>query len=127
MVTSSWMTFLFQVLRVLNTKKKKRVIEKVVYAKLQAKEKKWEFNLQTIEFLVHNITKKGISPPEDALRKTARINSLSTIKELQRILGILNYIKKFIPNFRTMVEPMYNQLKKNSKCLKWTEELDQNL
>lgn len=40
-------------------------------------------------------------------------NKIEETKELHKFLGLLNYSRKFIPNFSTLVQSLYNKISKN--------------
>lgn len=46
------------------------------------------------------------------------------IKQLRRILGMLNWFKKYIPNYSIVVEPLTRLLRKNVK-FQWLTEQEQ--
>ena len=75
---------------------------------------KCQFGMTQIKFLGHTITKDGIKPlPE----KVAVINAypvLSTVEELCRFLGMVNFYNRFIPNAANIMKPLYQA--KSTSC-----------
>ena len=68
---------------------------------------KCQFGKTQIEFLGHSVTKDGIQPlPE----KVAAINAYtvpSSMDELRRFLGMVNFYNRFIPNAAKIMKPLY--------------------
>lgn len=61
--------------------------------------------------------------------RTEAIKSLkepTSKKELQRLLGFINYVRKFVPNLATMSDPLRNLLKKDVEW-HWNEIHTQSL
>ena len=47
--------------------------------------------------------------------------TLTSIKELQRYLGALNYYRRFIPHVAAILSPLYEALRGKPKGLQWTD------
>ena len=79
------------------------------------------FGVAQLEFLGYLVNTNGVSPlPEkvDAIRK---IPAPTTIKELQRFLGMFNYYRRFVPHAAETLAPLYEALRGNPKKLEWTD------
>ncbi|CAC5384994.1 unnamed protein product [Mytilus coruscus] len=63
----------------------------------------------------------GIQPPPDRITAVQEYPSPRSVRELRRALGLLNWFKKFIPNFSAEIEPLTKLLRKNAK-FRWTSE-----
>ena len=75
-----------------------------------------------LEFLGYTVDEHGISPlPEkvEAIRSTL---PPTTVKELQRFLGMVGYYRKFIPNAAVHLFHLFEALKGKPKTLTWTAE-----
>ena len=75
-----------------------------------------------LEFLGYSVDEHGISPlPEkvEAIRSTL---PPTTVKELQRFLGMVGYYRKFIPNAAVPLFHLFEALKGKPKTLTWTDE-----
>ena len=78
--------------------------------------KKIELFKNKIDFLGLKIDKGKIElQPHITTKILSFPNKLEETKELQKILGLLNYGRKFIPNLSTLVTPLYNKLSKNGQ------------
>ena len=84
--------------------------------------KKCVLGKSSLEFLGYRVDQSGISPlPErvQAIRETPRP---TTVKELQRFLGMLNYYRRFIPNAAGHLYHLFEALKNKPKVLKWSDD-----
>ncbi|VDI00912.1 Hypothetical predicted protein [Mytilus galloprovincialis] len=57
----------------------------------------------------------------DRITAVQEYPSPRSVRELRRALGLLNWFKKFIPNFSAEIEPLTKLLRKNAK-FRWTSE-----
>lgn len=89
---------------VLETAKKRGV--KFNYSKCQ-------FGKNKLKFMGHIITNKAILPDNNKTEAITNMPSPTNKKELQRVLGVLNYVSKFIPNFSIETTPLRELLKNN--------------
>ena len=71
------------------------------------------FGVQETQFLGFLINKIGIKPTEKYKDKVMNVPEPTTIKELQRFLGLVNYLHRFIPNIHKYEGPLTELLKKN--------------
>ena len=71
---------------------------------------KCRFHLSEL-FLGHNITSKGILPDDSNIKAIINMEYPTNVTELQRFLGLINYVGKFIPNLSTRTESVRNLLK----------------
>ena len=70
-----------------------------------------------VEFLGHNVSKRGITPLPAKIQGIVDYSPPTTIKALQRFLGMINYFRRFVRNHAQIVEPLTSCLK--SKDLVW--------
>ena len=93
--------------------------------KLYIKLSKCEFFKSELEFLGHRITGDGKNPVLDKVKKAVDFPPPTTLRQVKRFNGLLNWYRDFIPNFSEVALPITNLLKgknqlKNNK-IKWTE------
>ncbi|CAG2217767.1 unnamed protein product [Mytilus edulis] len=74
--------------------------------------KKCSFAQSSCIFLGHSISKEGVSPPPDRVQAIQEYPPPKNIKELRRLIGMLNWFRKFIPNFSAKYQPLTRLLKK---------------
>ncbi|UYV69804.1 K02A2.6-like [Cordylochernes scorpioides] len=87
---------------------------------------KCKFQLQEIQFLGHIVTTEGIKIDPEKVRAIGEIKSPSNKQELQRLLGMVQYLSRFIPNLAEKTKNMRLLLKKDTPWL-WDESLDCDL
>ncbi|CAC5422384.1 unnamed protein product [Mytilus coruscus] len=97
------------------------VFNRLQAAGLKLGPKKCHFAQKSCLFLGHLISKDGIQPPPDRITAVQEYPSPRSVRELRRALGLLNWFKKFIPNFSAEIEPLTKLLRKNAK-FRWTSE-----
>ncbi|XP_024164272.1 uncharacterized protein LOC112171301 [Rosa chinensis] len=76
----------------------KRVFEQMRLHRLKMNPAKCVFGVQAGDFLGFIIHQRGIEVPEDKASAVINASSLRTKKELQRLLGKINFLRRFISN-----------------------------
>ena len=76
----------------------------------------------SLEFLGYQVDSTGISPLKDRVTAIERTTPPTSIKELQRFLGMINYYRRFIPNAAIHLAPLFDTLRGKPKTLSWTPE-----
>jgi len=76
---------------------------------------------QEIEFLGSNVSHKGISISPSKIQAIKNMQSPTSKKSLMRTLGLLQYFRKYVPNFSGQTANMRQLLKQNEKFI-WTGE-----
>ncbi|KAL6477056.1 hypothetical protein MHYP_G00155550 [Metynnis hypsauchen] len=95
-----------------------RVLERLESAGLKLNAEKCVLRQRKLHFLGQVIDADGVRPDP---AKVSAINNLSppeNVQELKRVLGLVNYLGKYIPNLATVGQPLYELLKSNS-VLTW--------
>lgn len=59
-------------------------------------------------------SEKGVELDEDRVKAILELKSPINLKELQSVLGMINYLRAFIPNMADIVEPIRALLRKDS-------------
>jgi len=75
----------------------------------------------TITYLGHELTSEGITISDDNVKSIKNIAIQKNKRSLQRLLGLLNYFRKYIKNYSLRTTCMRELLKKEA-IFKWTEE-----
>ena len=78
---------------------------------------KCAFAQDSIEFLVFELSDKGIRASNRKVDAIVNIKKPENVTQLKSFLGMINYYSKFIKNYADMVGPLYELLKKNNKCV----------
>ena len=74
---------------------------------------KYQIRKQTIVFLRNIILLEGIKIDPSKTEVITKIPLPRSVNELQRFLGMINYLGKFIPNLAKHTTPLGNLLKKD--------------
>ena len=74
--------------------------------------KKYSFSKDECVFLVHLISRDGIRPPSDRVKTVEDYPILTSAKEL--FFELLNWFRKFIPNFNAISKPLCELLRKGT-------------
>ncbi len=80
---------------------------------------KCEFNKESIKFLAHLIDGQGIHVDPDKTKAIAKFPTPQNVTELQRFLGMVNHVGKFVPRLADLNEPLRQLLHKDAI---WTWE-----
>ncbi|KAG0420317.1 Retrovirus-related Pol polyprotein from transposon 17.6 [Dictyocoela roeselum] len=84
------------------------------------------FAQDEIEFLGHRINKCGITLVLTKIESYEDVK-IKPKKQLQKILGFMNWFRPFIPNLSILSAPLYDKLKGNGNRIQWDQEDDVNL
>ena len=98
-------------------------------AGLTLKSSNIHFGPRNVQYLGHVLSANGIRMSEDRIKATINLKTPTTIKELRSILGSVNFVRKFIPNPATIIEPLVTLPRKSVANLKtlrnhWEPEQD---
>ncbi|KAI7795689.1 hypothetical protein IRJ41_003218 [Triplophysa rosa] len=85
----------------------RKVLQRLIEHQLYAKVEKCEFHQTSTSFLGY--VKAVLDWPQ-----------LSTLKELQQLLGFANFYRRFIRNFSAVAAPLTSLTKRNSSHLVWS-------
>ena len=97
-------------------------IEKV-FARLKANKikvriDKCEFLMRQVEFLGDTISDKGIGADKNYIRKFMQMNRPQNVKQLERVLGVVQWLSRHTRNLSVTTEPL-NELRKKGAKWKW--------
>ena len=67
---------------------------------------KCEFSKRTIKFLGHIVSEAGIEVDSSKTAAIGKYPALTNIMELQRFLGMVNQVAKFVKNLASKTEPL---------------------
>ena len=80
---------------------------------LKLRKNKCQFDKTSLTFLGHHITADGISPDKTKISAITNYPAPTNVKELQRFLGMVTYLGKFIPNLSKETAPLRKLLEKD--------------
>lgn len=75
---------------------------------------KLQYCKRQVKYKGHLFDKNGMTLDPSYIEAIQKLKSPTYKKELQRLLGFLNYVRSFISNFSELTAPIRNILKKDS-------------
>ncbi|GFO40699.1 Pol polyprotein [Plakobranchus ocellatus] len=82
----------------------------------------------SIEFLGHIVEGRVVRPDETKIEKILNIQPCTTKQEVQSISGLLNFYRRFIPNFSDIARPLTDLTRKKSpKKVVWSARCQHSL
>ena len=91
----------------------RKVLLKVRESGLKLNKNKCQFCKNSIVFLGHIISSEGIRVDPSKTDAITKMSVPQSLTELQRFLGMVNYLSKFIPNLTEVTAPLRVLLKKD--------------
>ena len=102
----------------------KRLFERLDLYGMFVNESKCHFAKSCLHYLGHEVSNQGLRPLADKVAAISRMQPPTTLTELRRFLGCLNYYRVFIPKLSEIVSPLTDLLKgpprKKSSKLNWS-------
>jgi len=98
-----------------------RCLEKAQKIGMTMNIEKCQFKDKELVYLGHKLTSKGIEADENKVRSIMGMPTPEDKKDIQRLLGLVNYVGKFIPNLSEVTAPLRLLLKKNESWC-WEDE-----
>ena len=91
----------------------KKTLQRCKEINLTLNKSKCEFGVKEVTYIGHRLTAEGVKPDE---RKVEAINKMPPPEDKkggERLLGMVNYLAKFIPNTSKITQPIREVLKKD--------------
>ncbi|XP_062542356.1 uncharacterized protein K02A2.6-like [Armigeres subalbatus] len=95
------------------TKITEKVVKRLHSAGLKLNKDKCLFNQTSLKFLGHIVTDGGLKADPEKLEAIIRLKSPTNKSELQRALGMITYMGKFVANLSDITAPLRSLLVKN--------------
>ena len=67
-----------------------------------------------MKYFGHIITKDGIRPNNERVEAILKLKEPENVSDLRTVLGMFNYLGKFVPNMDTILHPLHQLLKKDN-------------
>ena len=99
----------------------RQVLKRCKMGGIKLNRKKCEFKIKEVKYLGHIISEEGIKIDPEKVEDIINMPQPEDRAGVQRLLGSLNYLAKFIPNLSTMTHPIRQLLNKKSR-FQWTFE-----
>lgn len=91
----------------------------VIDNKLKLKPSKCLIGAKEVTFLGHHISEKGIGQEPQKLKAIHNMPAPKDVNGVRRVLGLMSYYRKFVPNFATIAAPLI-ELTRKSRNFNWT-------
>lgn len=98
----------------------REVFERLRAANLTLSRDKCHFCRRELKFLGYVIDEGGLHVDPEKVSAILNLPVPRNVKEVRRILGMTSWYRRFIPNYATVVSPINNLLRKNTK-FQWDE------
>lgn len=98
------------------------LFKKLVEFNVKINLEKCIFLSPTINYLGHILSVKGVEPSPKRIQEIMEAQPPKNLKKLQSFLGIMSYIRKFIPKLSMILKPLLRLLKKEVKYTWGAEE-----
>ena len=97
------------------------VLERLKQYNIRLKEEKCSFSQPKIMFYGHIFTAEGIKPDPKKVDVIKAMNSPQCASEVKSLLGMAQYVSRFIPDYAKITAPLRN-LTKQGVDWRWTKE-----
>ncbi|CCO35435.1 Retrotransposable element Tf2 155 kDa protein type 1 [Rhizoctonia solani AG-1 IB] len=106
-----------------HSKHVREVLHRLARNQLFCKPSKCHFHVTTVKYLGIQISPQGFSMDEKKVEAVTAWPIPKTVKQVQAFLGFVNYLRRFIPDFSAIAQPLHNLTQKD-KPWKWGEPED---
>jgi transposase InsO family protein len=97
-----------------------KVLDRAREINLKLKLKKFQFKVKEISYVGHLLTGEGLKPDPDKVRAITDMPEPEDAKAIQRFLGMVVYLAKFIPKLSDIAAPL-RQLVTKDAVWQWEE------
>lgn len=104
----------------------KEVFTRLKTAGLTLQKDKCIFCRDELKFLGYIINRAGLNIDPDKISAIVNIPTPKNVKEVRRIVGMMSWYRKFVPNFSHLIAPLTNLTKKGKKFV-WSLECEKSL
>lgn len=98
----------------------KKVFERAKENNVRFNKSKFQYKLKEVKYFGHIFSEKGMKIDPERVDSIINMKSPTNKKELQIFLGMVNYLRKFIPNMANIASSLQLLLKKDVGWL-WTD------
>ena len=87
---------------------------------------KCKFDVLSLNYLDHHIDASEVKPIADKVQAIVNFPTPSNMQQLQCLIGMIAFYKKFIPNRSKITRPIFALLSphKYSKAIEWTKDAE---
>lgn len=103
-----------------------QVLERARTLNIKFNKDKLQYRLTTVKYLGHIISENEIACDPDRAQAINKIEPPKNKKDLQKLLGMINYVRSYVPNLSQVSYPI-RELLKNNVTFKWLPHHDKCL
>ena len=92
-----------------------KVLKRCEEVNLRLNKKKCKIRVQEVSYVGHKLTKNGVDPDPSKIEAITSMPPPEDKKGIQRLLGMTNYLAKFIPNYSEKTTVLRELLHKDTK------------
>jgi hypothetical protein len=81
---------------------------------LKLNKKKCKIRVEEVPYIGHTLTSKGLKPDDEKVKAILQMPEPATKQDLQRFMGLIQYLSKFIPKLSEKAAPLRALMKKNA-------------
>lgn len=98
------------------------VARRLTKANLSINIEKSKFCRSEVPFLGYLLSCDGLRPDPSKVQGILDFEAPKTIRQIRRFLGMINYYRRFIPDFSAITTPISDLLAGKPKIVRWTKE-----
>lgn len=91
----------------------KQVVDRAKQAGVKFNKNKIQFRVSSVKYLGYTFSEAGMQIDEDRIKAIKNLEEPKNRKQLQSVLGLVNYFRQFIPNLEETAAPLQELLKNN--------------
>jgi len=99
----------------------RQVLERARHKGVKFNRSKVQYKVTQVRYVGHIVSSDGVRPDDAKIRAIVDMPSIADKKDLQRFLGMVTYLSKFVPNFSSHTDTLRQLLKKDI-AWHWTTE-----
>ena len=71
------------------------------------------FGPKSVVYLGHEISAEGVAVGEDRIKSIQELPTPTCIKDLRSVLGVMNFVRRFVPNYAEITAPLVDLTRKD--------------
>jgi hypothetical protein len=84
---------------------------------------KFIFSVTEGKLLGHIVSDSGTSIDPERIATILNLPAATSKKEVQDFMGVINFVRRFVPYFVVMIKPIHNTLKQD-RSFSWTNDVE---
>ena len=92
----------------------RKTLEIIKESGLELNREKYEFTKDRLTYFGPVLSADGVSADPEKVKAIRELEAPNNVPELRRVMGMINYLGRFIPNLATEMHPMSDLLKSDS-------------